>query len=285
MPYIGNGTSYAIVPLKWHPPVRSVFDKPVTISSSSAQFVADFKDKSSFPVSGFVYYKNTTVPVPGVQFKIDGVYAQKSSGDIIETDETGFFEIAVPVGVHEVKSVKANHGFSNAGKITDLLGRNLNYQNNMSGLLLTDTTTIRFIGRVAGGAIQSDLPLGHSVSVNNLGKDANITLLLPSGNKYRLNTDDNPTKVVVNHLLPSNITDASKTSKTEVIYKQNSIVIKPDPETGEFSADVIPVKFLASNVEVTGWGDILEGSRYCWISLKNFFHNHQKNLCRLNIKY
>ena len=63
----------------------------------------------------------------------------------------------LPVGTHEVKTVKANHVFANDGKITDRDGFNLNYQDNISGLELTDITTIRFIGRVAGGAIQQDL--------------------------------------------------------------------------------------------------------------------------------
>ena len=258
IPYIGNGTTYTIVPLKG----THQFD-PISvnrlISPSSTQFAVDFKDKSSFPVSGYVYYNNTTVPVPGVQFKIDGQYAQQSNGSIIETDENGLFTISVPVGTHEVKTVKANHIFANDGKITDRDGHNLNYQDNISGLELTDITTIRFIGRVAGGAIQQDLPLGHSVSVNNLGKDVNLTLLLPTGNKYLLNKEAVSKKVTVKHLLPSNIKDSSKIHSTKVSYNSNSIVITPDPVTGEFVADLIPVKFIASTVNVTGWGDMLDG--------------------------
>ncbi|MDB5279232.1 MAG: Pentaxin family [Ferruginibacter sp.] len=258
IPYTGNGTTYTIVPLKG----THQFD-PVSvnrlISPSSTQFTVDFKDKSSFAVSGFVYYKNSTVPVPGVQFKIDGQYAQQSNGTILETDENGRFSIFVPVGTHEVKTVKANHAFANDGKVTDKDGHNLNYQDNIAGLSLTDTTTIRFIGRVAGGAIQQDLPLGHSVSVNNLGKAVSITLLLPTGNKYSLNTSPTIRTVAVNHLLPSNVTDSSKIHKTKVTYNTNSIVITPDSLTGEFVADLIPVKFIASAVNVTGWGDILNG--------------------------
>ncbi|MCW3081222.1 MAG: Pentaxin family, partial [Segetibacter sp.] len=258
IPYLGNGTTYTIVPLKG----THKFD-PISVnrllSPSSTQFSVDFKDKSSFPVSGYVYYKNTTVPVPGVQFKIDGQYAQRSNGIIIETDENGLFDISVPVGVHEVKTVKANHLFENDGKITDRDGNNRNYQNSESGLSLTDITTIRFIGRVAGGAIQNNLPLGHSVSVNNLGKDISIRMTLLNDTKYALNLEPGAQTITVNHLLPSSIADSSKIHKTRVTYNTNSIVITPDPITGEFVADLIPVKFIASDVNVTGWGDILEG--------------------------
>ena len=51
--------------------------------------------------------------------KLTANYAQQSNGSIIETDENGLFNISVPVGVHEVKTVKANHIFENDGKITD----------------------------------------------------------------------------------------------------------------------------------------------------------------------
>ena len=252
IPYNGNGTTYTIVPLKG----THQFDPASVnrlISPSSTQYTVDFKDKSSFSVSGSVNYKNTSVPVPGVQFKIDGQYAQQSNGQIIETDENGLFNIFVPVGTHEVKAVKANHGFANDGKITDIGGHNYNYQGNQAGLILTDTTTIRFIGRVAGGAIQQDLPLGHSVSVNNLGKKLSLTMVLPTGTKYQLNQEPTDKTIIINHLLPADVQDSSKIHKTQVIYKPNSIVIKPDSVTGEFVADLIPVKFIVSAVDVTGW--------------------------------
>src|SRR5690606_30669844 len=134
------------------------------------EFTVNFVDKSSFPVSGFVYYQNTTVPIKGVQFLIDGKYAQKENGQLLETDELGRFTIFVPVGYHEVKAVKNNHVFVNDGKITNLAGENLNYQGPVSERILLDSTTVRFIGRVAGGVIQGDLPLGHSLSTNNLGE-------------------------------------------------------------------------------------------------------------------
>ena len=260
IPFTGNGTTYTIAPLLG----THQFDPTSVnrlISSTSSQFAVDFKDKSSFPVSGFVYYYNSTVPVSGVQFKIDGKLAQQTNGAIIETDEAGQFTISVPVGVHEVQAVKNNHIFVNNGRITDLTGNNLNYQQILAGVALYDSTTVRFIGRVAGGAIQEALPLGHSVSVNNLGKQLSITMKLPSGNKYDLYSG-NTNKVITNkHLLPSNQTDSSKIHKTRVVYQTNQIVIYPDSLTGEFIADMIPEKFLATNVSATGWGDILGGSQ------------------------
>ena len=158
-----------------------------------------------------------------------------------------------------MKAEKAEHGFANGGKITDLFGNNLNYQGNIAGVELADTTTIRFIGRVAGGAVQGDLPLGMLCLKNNLGKDISINLALQTGLRYRLRRGSIDSTITTSHLLPGNIADSSKVSKTIVTYKESSLVIKPDPITGEFVADVIPAQFIAGPVEVTGWGDLLNG--------------------------
>ena len=256
IPFKGNGTTYTIVPLLG----THQFDPTSVnrlISATSTEFTVDFKDKSSFEVQGFVYYKNSTVPVMGVQFKIDGKYAQQSNGTVVETDASGQFNISVPVGTHEVQAVKNNHVFVNNGKITDRFGNNLNYQGPVSQRNLEDSTTVRFIGRIGGGAIQDAYPLGHSLSVNNLGKNLSITLGLPSGNKYIY--DSTGKTVVFKHLLPSNQTDPNKANKSRTIFQPYQVVIIPDSTTGEFVTDLIPEKFLVNNVNVTGWGDLLDG--------------------------
>jgi hypothetical protein len=255
IPFIGNGTTYTVAPLLG----THQFDPTSAnrlISTYSPVFTVDFKDKSSFPVSGHVYYKNSTIPVSNVQFKIDGKLAQQSNGAIIESKPDGEFVISVPVGVHEVQAVKNNHVFVNDGKITDLLRNNLNYQNIVSGVELFDSTTVRFIGRVAGGPIQEALPLGHSVSVNNLGTQLSISMKLAS-EAYKLCAGPDST-VENEHLLPSNQTDPKKVHKTRVEYQHYQMTIFPDSITGEFVVDMIPEKFLATNVAATGWPNLLK---------------------------
>ncbi len=263
IPFTGNGVTYAITPILG----THQFDPTSVnrlISATSLSFTVDFKDKSSFPVSGTVYYKNSTIPVSGVQFKIDGQYAQQGDGTIIETDINGKFQISVPVGSHEVQSFKPGHVFVGGGRITDISGDKLNYQGPVSERELRDSTTIRFIGRVAGGAVEEAYPLGHSLSTNNLGNNAYITMALPTGTKYELysGTVAHPNDTInINHFLPSKITDSSKIRQSKVVYLKNSIVIYPDSVTGEFVADLIPEKFLATQVNVTGWGDLLDNKQ------------------------
>lgn len=257
IPYVGDGTVYSIAALygthQFEPAIVNRF-----ISDDSPAFTVNFTDKSSFPVSGYVYYRNSTVPVRGVQFKIDGQFAQAANGDLLETDAEGKFTISVPVGVHEVAAIKNNHILIHGGRITDRLGHNVNYQGPVSERILYDSTTVRFIGRVAGGAVQEAYPLGHSLSTNNLGKVLAITLELPSGNKYRLTGSAADSAVVVDHLLPGGA-DSAALHRSRVVWRQDRIIIYPDSLTGEFAADLLPEKFNATQVQATGWGDLLEG--------------------------
>lgn len=260
IPYSGNGTTYTIVPLLGtHQFDPSSVNRLMSVTSS--EFTVDFKDNSSFPVSGTIYYSNSTVPVAGVQFKIDGQYAQESNGAIIQTDATGAFSISVPVGSHEVQAFKNNHVFENNGRITDMTGKILNYQGPVSQRILRDKTTIHFIGRVAGGAIQDAFPLGHSLSGNNLGAGANIVLDLPSGDKYQLYAGQGTSTVYVKHLLPSNQKDSTKVHKSRIVYGANNITIFPDSITGEFEVNLIPENFIAESVNVIGWGNIIDGKK------------------------
>src|SRR5690606_30551196 len=75
IPYTGNGVTYTVVPLfETHQFEPTLVNR--LISANSSSFAVDFTDKSAFAVSGYVYYRNSTLPVNDVQFKIDGIYAQ-----------------------------------------------------------------------------------------------------------------------------------------------------------------------------------------------------------------
>jgi hypothetical protein len=257
IPYSGNGTTYTVVPL-FETHQFSPASANRLISGSSSTYDVNFTDNSSFTVTGYVYYFNSSVPVQGVDFLIDGKYAQAGDGTLLQTDATGKFSISVPVGYHEVKAVMNNHVFEFGGKITDQFGNDLNYQAPVGPLTLYDSTTIRFIGREAGGSVQEAYPLGHSLSINNLGSQLSITLDLPSGTKYNLYAGSNADSVVmVDHLLQSNQKDSSKIHKTRVVYYPHKIVIYPDSLTGEFETNLIPVQITAESATATGWGNKL----------------------------
>ena len=233
LPYTGNGTTYMIVPTLGIHQFASA--KELRLINSQAQsHTVNFTDKSSFKISGKVMYKGGNVPVEGVSFAVDGVTVMDGKSNIVKTDAHGQFTISVPVGQHEVKAVFANHTFENGGKLTNSDGTDRNYQDDDNGFEIFDVTTVRYIGRVAGGTKQEAFPVGHSLSKNNLADDVRIELTYQN-DAYKMTAEARET--TLNHVKGVYV---SKQHQNRVAYDGNKITIYPDAETGEFYADLIP---------------------------------------------
>ncbi len=248
LPYTGNGTTYMIVPTLGIHQFASA--KELRLINSQAQsHTVNFTDKSAFNISGKVMYKGGNVPVEGVSFAVDGVTVMDGKSNIVKTDAHGQFTISVPVGQHEVKAVLANHTFENGGKLTNSDGTDRNYQDDDSGFEIFDVTTVRYIGRVAGGTKQEAFPVGHSLSKNNLADSVRIELTYQN-EAYKMTAA--PRETTLNHFKGAYV---SKQHKNRVAYDGNKITIYPDAETGEFYADLIPEKYKI-NVVVPGHDNI-----------------------------
>lgn len=248
LPYTGNGTTYMIVPTLGIHQFASA--KELRLINSQAQsHTVNFTDKSSFNISGKVMYKGGNVPVEGVSFAVDGVTVMDGKSNIVKTDAHGQFTISVPVGQHEVKAVLANHTFENGGKLTNSDGTDRNYQDDDNGFEIFDVTTVRYIGRVAGGTKQEAFPVGHSLSKNNLADDVRIELTFQN-EAYKMTAA--PRETTLNHFKGAYV---SKQHQNRVAYDGNKITIYPDAETGEFFADLIPEKYKI-NVVVPGHDNI-----------------------------
>jgi len=248
LPYTGNGTTYMIVPTLGIHQFASA--KELRLINSQAQsHTVNFTDKSSFNISGKVMYKGGNVPVEGVSFAVDGVTVMDGKSNIVKTDAHGQFTISVPVGQHEVKAVLANHTFENGGKLTNSDGTDRNYQDDDNGFEIFDVTTVRYIGRVAGGTKQEALPVGHSLSKNNLADDVRIELTYQN-DAYQMTATKH--EETLNHFKG---VYAKKQYDNRVVYEGNKITIYPNAETGEFFADLIPEKYKI-NVVVPGHDNI-----------------------------
>lgn len=248
LPYTGNGTTYMIVPTLGIHQFASA--KELRLINSQAQsHTVNFTDKSAFNISGKVMYKGGNVPVEGVSFAVDGVTVMDGKSNIVKTDAKGQFTISVPVGQHEVKAVLANHTFENGGKLTNSDGTDRNYQDDDNGFEIFDVTTVRYIGRVAGGTKQEAFPVGHSLSKNNLADSVRIELTYQN-EAYEMTAA--PRETTLNHFKGAYV---SKQHQNRVAYDGNKITIYPDAETGEFYADLIPEKYKI-NVVVPGHDNI-----------------------------
>ena len=114
-PYETAGSQYTFTPIfgthEFEPSQQLRF-----VGDGSSIFNGlDFKDVSSFPVSGSVWYSNTPFPVENVRILIDDALASRSDGTPITSDVNGEFTVDVPIGFHSLRVVAANHVFEKMG--------------------------------------------------------------------------------------------------------------------------------------------------------------------------
>lgn len=205
----------------------------------------DFTDISSFNVSGTITFAGGTYPVEGIQFKVDGTPVLSRQGGAVQSDAEGHFELQVPVGVHSVQAYKAGHVLTNNGFI-QWNNKDIDYQKDYSSVTISDSTRVRFIGRICGGDIQAQVPVGFSLSRNNLEEGLYVLLEQQHPTKYKLfETAWTDTMV---HQVPSvkmmDVDRSVQLFSNVVKYDANGIQIFINDSTGEFYADVYPIDYI-----------------------------------------
>ena len=230
------------------------FDEDVNLRNN---FI--FTINTYYNYSGHVYYEGSTIPVPGVQFRRDGILMVDANQQPIVTDNQGAFSLSIPKGTHRVQAVKEGHRFKNDGYLQnpdsqtgDL--RDYNWTKDVSSVRLWDQTRVLLHGRVVGGNNQGLLPLGQSLSKNNLGDSLKIVLMLEG---------DNTSYIVYDPFDPSKKERIEKvvhgkTDTTNVFSNHRTINIRPDNKTGEYETWVYPVKYKVTEVSATGYSTLFQ---------------------------
>ncbi|RIJ34060.1 LamG-like jellyroll fold domain-containing protein [Pontibacter oryzae] len=238
----GSGETYEITPMlgvhQFDPTSMQLFIGEGSLSHNSK----DFKDVSSFVVTGAAYYQNTTFPVEGVQVLVDGATIIGANNLPVVTGANGEFEARVPIGQHTLSFVKHGHdlSLSKEGVLTGEAywpgkGETFDFQTNLAGALeIVDTSKRKLIGRVVGGQVEGDKPLGMGLSVNNIGRA--IIKLVPERSGYDM--DKNTPGL------------------------QSYIQLTTDQITGEYSALIVPEKFIVESVKSINAKD--DGSYYTY---------------------
>lgn len=261
VPYKGNGSNYTLTP---HYPNHTFnpTSMQVTIGTTATSVSGlEFKDNSAIKIDGYVFYENSTIPVQGATFKINGQTVVNGSGEIIMTDNKGKFEFSVPTGQQKVEVVKKDHTFADGGVLYNSDKETYpNYTEPLSNLRFWDNTKVKLIGRVAGGTVEENKPLGFSLSKNNLGDDTRLTLKLQGG----------PADISTERKDSTQMHHDGKHSNT-VKYEKEKITICPDPKTGEFVAWLYPEKYTVDEIYVNGFEDLLGENARPTLSLENCF--------------
>ncbi len=264
IPYKGVGSTYTLTPSY---PNHSFNPKSSTVvigGSATAVSGQDFKDNSAIKIEGYIFYENSTIPVPGVMFKINGQTVVNGSGEVIKSDKAGKFEFSVPTGSQKVQAVLTNHTFLNDGVLVNSDGTNLNYQQPLADIRFWDQTKVKLIGRVAGGTVQGNYPLGFSLSKNNLGDELKIVLSLK----------DDKTSYIVDSETPVETNEVHHNPKyaNHVKMDKQTITISPNGETGEYVAYLYPVAYQVNEVSAKGYSTLFpNGTSMETIDLTNTF--------------
>lgn len=270
VPFIGDGTSYTITPIKGVHEFNPSYVNRYVSNNSLTHDGVDFKDVSSFPVKGCVYYENTTIPVEGAQLYVDGTLASKD-GAAIETNAEGEFAIDVPIGDHYISVKKNGHTFHNDGRYPEdpqNIGTRQTFTGAVSGLTFYDNTMVMVAGRVAGGIDEQNKPLGVGQGKANIGQ-AKVVLSFEGHDRYKINVEK------VTEGLTTRYEDAktdrvfdcnsdyiySSSAKVDVTNKPNYITVFTDPRSGEFAAMLPPLLYHVESIEIPSQPSVSFGSK------------------------
>ena len=264
IPFSGEGVTYSIVPKLGIHEFSPVRQSRFISQQSQIHNSVDFEDVSSFPVSGTIYYSGTTYPVEGVNFYVDGTICSKD-GKVIESDANGQYEISVPIGDHFIEVKKDGHVFVNNGRFPEDPQNTgtpkYSFVDEIRNLEFRDTTLVNFTGRVVGGDIEGNKPVGFAQSKNNIGtveiwlehtnQNASLNVVRDSLGQYAVNKKDSIP-------VPSATKEInSKSYRGKGASGSNRIIVLTDSITGEFSALVPPIEYAMTKMQLKGGSDEL----------------------------
>ena len=218
-----------------------------------------------FVFSGNVYYDGTSMPVQGVSFMLDGNEMHDASQKVITTDTQGAFILSIPAGKHTVQAVKDGHDFLEDGFLVnkDAIDEENRYDyifnKNVSQHVFWDTTTVMLHGRVVGGSVEGDKPLGNSLSTNNLGDSVKIVMQLEGDNASWMVRDQMDPNVKSRSEMYK--FGAADTDTTLVDITRHTMTIYPDHETGEYQVMLHPAKYKVIEVSAQGYATLFQAGK------------------------
>ena len=276
----GAGKDYSVIPTSTYAEFRfnNTSNPTATITLNAENPVAEnieFDNISSVRLSGRMLYSKSSIPVRDANLLLDGVLIQRAGG-ALKTDASGNFEIQVPLNhPFTLQAVKEGHMFEGEGFVRMNNDSNLVLTKPLDGVRIWDATKVRLAGRIVGGLIQADLPLGFGLSVNNLGDDLQLVLELEGDNISHIVRDENDlTRDTLEYAVPHLVYDVDGSTDTVGMtymhYQKKRIIINPDPLTGEYCAELFPVRYKITQATAKGYATLFaEGKTSEVIDLSN----------------
>lgn len=216
--------------------------------------VSEFTVTNGKRFSGSVTYDGTSIPVKGANFLVNDNMLHGATGKPVETDEEGNFSFRVIGGsTITVQVVKNGHTFVNDGKYVH------SFSGDVAQYSFRDTKKVKLIGRVVGGTDQGNLPLGNSLSKNNLGDDLKMVLALEGDTKSWLVRDVQHPEITERDTVYQHA--GSGGHQTKVKTQRKRIDVTPDPVTGEYELLLPPVRWKVQQVYCTGYPTLFQNGQ------------------------
>ena len=224
----------------------------------------DFVNTNSTRLTGRALYENTTIPVAGAMFLLNGDTVRRGSTPLM-TSNDGNFELSLTQGQpYTLQIFKPSHTFAQDGYFQMEEGKDtFALDKPLDGIRFYDQTRVRLVGRVAGGNDQRDLPEAFGLGKNNLGDDLQLVFQLEGDNVAHFVYDPNnltrdTVQQVVDHLVYTGDTLAPTRSvgTTHNLFEKKRIIVQPDPTTGEFEVDLCPVKYKVTQATARGYATL-----------------------------
>jgi hypothetical protein len=212
----------------------------------------DFMNTKTTRLTGRALYENTTIPVAGAMFKLNGDTIRRG-GAPLTTGTDGNFELTLTKDQpYTLQIFKPGHTFAQDGFFQKEEGKDtFALEKPLDGIRFYDQTKVRLVGRVAGGIDQRDLPEAFGLGKNNLGDDLQLVLQLEGDNVAHFVHDPND---LTRDTVQQNITNLSGTTHT--LFEKKRVTIQPDPMTGEYTVDLFPVKYKVAQATARGYATL-----------------------------
>ena len=236
----------------------------ITLSQDNAVASGiDFVNTSTTRLTGRVLYKNSTIPVAGAVFLLNGDTVRRGNTPLTSAIN-GNFELVVPLSQPcRLQVIKDGHTFEGDG-ILRVEGDEEEFAltKALDGVRFYDITKVRLVGRVAGGNDQRDLARAFGLGKNNIGDNVQLVLQLEGDNTAHIVHDpddldrDTIMQVVEHRVYQPILADSTTVGTTHTLFEKKRITIQPDPATGEFAVDLFPVKYKVVQATANGYATL-----------------------------
>jgi hypothetical protein len=214
---------------------------PKTINKGRYYYEGGAKNEDNGFYEGGKLKEYPVIGLEKANVYIDGNIVFTSDNQPVETDSEGNFTINVPIGNHKIEIKKEGHTFAYTGFFPDTDTFEF-FEDQIDPTWFIDTTRISLVGRVVGGKVESDKPIGFGFDgafsfANNEGEGNEEMELVSSKN---------------------NIGVATFILKGDLESPKFDVQVETHAVTGEYKATLIPYIYHVkqADLEVKENGDL-----------------------------